>query len=163
MLAWTIFSLSVILAIGVFGYRYYLKYSIDKMATDLETARTNLQSEMILELTRLDNRIISTNTLVSKHRVITPFFAFLQGSTAQTVRFSDLSLLMGDSIAELDLKGEARGYDALAFQAEVFNESKHFANSIFSDLELNERGDVIFSFKGTINPELVSYSSQLTR
>ena len=160
-LAWLIFSISVFLAMGMFGYRYYLKYSIAKLSMDLETARANLQSDTIRELTRADNRINSTRTLTEKHRVITPLFAFLKETTPKTVRFTQFHFLVEGGSVKLNVKGEAKNYAALAFQADSFNKSGHFTNPLFSHLTLNDRGDVLFSFKSIINPELVSYNSQL--
>src|SRR3989344_7203318 len=83
-----IFILSILLALGMFGYKFYLKYRIEAMGADLERARAALQPEVIRELTRLDNRIISTKNLISKHQILTPLFEFLEVSTPRTVRFS---------------------------------------------------------------------------
>lgn len=156
-----IFTLSVVLAIGVFGYKFYLKYHIKNMGTALEEARTSLQPETIDELTRLDNRIISTKELVAAHRILSPLFEFLETSTPKTVRFSDFRYQVVGSQIELFMKGEARGYSVLAFQADIFNKSDYFKNPVFSDLSLNDKGDVVFSFTATLDPKLLSYSRQL--
>src|SRR5687767_2874649 len=88
-LAIVIFIISVVLAIGVFGYKFYLKYRIDQMGTALSQAQTTIDPDTIRELTRLDNRIISTKNLVDKHTALTPLFEFLEASTPKTVRFSE--------------------------------------------------------------------------
>lgn len=160
-LSLVIFIISVVLAAGTFGYKYYLKYSIGNMGADLERARAALSSEVIDELVRLDNRIISTENLISRHRVLTPLFEFLEVSTPQTVRFNDFQYSVTDRGFELSMRGEARGYEALAFQAEAFNSSRNFKDPVFSDLRLNERGDVGFSFQALVGPELVSYGTKL--
>jgi len=162
-LSLVIFIISVILAAGVFGYKLYLKYSIDRMGADLNKARATLQSETIRELTRLDNRIVSTKDLISKHRILTPLFEFLETSTSRGVRFRDFRYSMTGQDIELQMRGEARGYAALALQADIFSKSEYFKNSIFSDLNLNERGEVLFSFKTTIDPSLVSYTREVER
>ncbi|MDZ4205882.1 MAG: hypothetical protein U1C12_01585 [Patescibacteria group bacterium] len=158
-----VFSVSVFLALGVFGYKFYLKYSIDKMGVDLENARATLQSEVIRELTRLDNRIISSQELIAQHQILSPLFEFLEVSTPRTVRFNDFRYSMTGQGLELSMTGEARGYAALAFQADIFNKSQYFKNSIFSGLKLNERGDVSFSFKAVVDPSLVSYQREVER
>src|SRR3989344_4992453 len=159
-LALVTFIISVVLALGMFGYKFYLKYHIDEMGTALEEARATLQPETIRELTRLDDRIISTKELVSKHRALTPLFEFLEISTSRTVRFNSFSYSTTDRGLELDMKGEARGYAALAFQADIFNKSKYFKDPIFSDLNLNEKGSVVFSFTAVVDPSLVLYKQQ---
>ena len=156
-----IFGISVILAVGVFGYKLYLNYSINKMGAYLVEARATLQQETISELTRLDSRIIATGELISKHRILTPLFEFLEASTPRTVRFTGFEYSMTDQGLELYLTGEARGYESLALQADIFNQSQFLKSPIFSDLSLNDRGDVGFSFRAVLDPSLVSYEKTL--
>ncbi len=162
-LAWIIFNISVVLALGMFGYKFYLKYSIDQMGVDLENARATLQSEVINELTRLDNRITSSRELILAHQSLSPLFAFLEVSTPRTVRFNEFRYSVTPQGLELAMTGEARGYAALALQAEIFDKSPYFKNSIFSDLMLNTKGDVTFSFKAIVDPSLVSYGREVER
>ncbi len=162
-LALIIFTTSILLALGMFGYKFYLKYRIDKMGADLEAAQVTLEPEVIRELTRLDNRIISTQELVAKHYTFSPLFEFLEVSTPRTVRFSDFRYSMTEQGLELSMRGEARGYAALALQADIFSKSQYFKDPIFSDLNLNERGDVGFSFKTTVDPSLVSYQREVEK
>ena len=162
-LAWIIFNISVVLALGMFGYKFYLKYSIDQMGVDLENARATLQSEVISELTRLDNRITSSRELILAHQNLSPLFEFLEVSTPRTVRFSDFRYSMTPQGLELSMTGEARGYTALASQSDIFNKSQYFKDSIFSNLKLNTKGDVIFSFRAVVDPSLVSYQREVER
>ncbi|KKT86581.1 MAG: hypothetical protein UW86_C0028G0003 [Microgenomates group bacterium GW2011_GWA1_Microgenomates_45_10] len=162
-LVWIIFNLSVVLALGMFGYKFYLKYSIDKMGADLENARATLQPETIRELTRLDNRINSSRELILEHQILSPLFGFLEASTLKTVRFSAFYYSMTGQDLQLSMKGEARGYAALALQADIFDKSQYFKNAIFSDLSLNAKGDVNFSFEAVVDPSLVSYQKEVER
>ena len=159
-LALIIFSTSVLLAVGMFGYKFYLKYRIETMGVDLERARATLEPETIRELTRLNDRMISTQELISKHHILTPLFEFLEKSVPIRVRFSNFRYSVTEKGLELSMRGEARGYAALALQADIFSKSQYFKDSIFSDLNLNERGDVDFSFKAIVDPNLVSYSNR---
>ena len=156
-----VFILSVIAAGGAFGYKYYLKYRIDQMGVDLEQARAALQSETISELVRLDKRMVSTRDIIAGHKVVSPLFRFLEESTPRTVRFSEFQYNASESGIELTMIGEARGYAALAYQADIFNRSQYFKDPVFSDLSLNDNGDVIFSFKATMDPSLISYKRQV--
>ena len=163
ILASTVFIMSVLSASGVFGYKFYLKYSIDKMGADLEDARMTLQPEVIRELTRLDNRILSSQKLLARHQILSPLFEFFEVSTPKTVRFKDFSYTKTPQGLELKIIGEARGYAALALQADIFDKSQYFKTPIFSDLSLNEKGDVNFSFKAILDPTLVSYERKVER
>ena len=156
-----IFTIAILLALGVFGYKFYLKYRIDQMGTDLEVARATLNQETITELTRLDSRMKSVQTLLARHRVLTPLFQFLEVSTPKTVRFNDLEYSMSEKGLEISMDGEARGYVALALLADIFSRSENFKDVIFSDLNLNEKGDVKFSFSATVDPRFLSYQREI--
>ena len=133
------------------------------MGADLERARAALEPEIIRELIRLDNRIISTKNLISGHQIFTPLFKFLEVSTPKTVRFTNFNYRMTEQGLELQMRGEARGYAALALQADIFSKSQYFKNPIFSELNLNQKGDVNFFFKTVIDPSLVSYEKKVER
>lgn len=157
-LALVVFIISIVGALGVYGYKYYLKYRIEQMGKDLEQAQATLEPETINELTRLDNRINATKELISQHRALSPLFDFLETFTPKTLRFNDFRFLKTERGLELTMKGEARGYAALAFAADTFNKSGYFTNPTFSNLNLNERGDVSFSLVAVVNPIILSYS-----
>ena len=162
-LALVIFIISVLLALGMFGYKFYLEYRIETLGQELERTRAALEPETIRELIRLDDRLISTKDLISKHRVLTPLFEFLETSTPVTVRFNNFQYSMTEQGLELSMRGEARGYAALALQADIFNRSQYFVNPIFSNLNLNDRGDVNFAFRAIVDPNLVSYEREVER
>lgn len=145
----------------MFGYKYYLGYSIERMTASLEEARRTLEPSVIAELTSLDRRIISTKELVSSHKILSPLLEFLEDSTPLDVRFRDFSYSSVDGNLEIRLKGEARSYAVLALQADIFSRSDNFKNPIFSDLTLNDRGEVLFSFQATVDPRLLSYERGL--
>ncbi len=156
-LALVIFIISVILAVGMYGYKYYLKYRIEKMGADLEQAQAALQPETIHELTRLDNRINSTKELVTNHQALSPLFEYFQSFTPKTVRFADFRFSTTERGLGLSMRGEARGYAALAFAADTFSKSQYFIDPTFSNLNLNDKGDVNFSFEAIVDPNLLSY------
>jgi hypothetical protein len=157
LLASFIFGVSVVLTIAVFAYNFYLGYSIKKMGAELEAARAELDQDSITEITRLNSRIVSTQGLISKHVVMSPLFKFLENSTLKNVRFSDFDFSTDKNALILTMKGEARGYSAVALQADIFNKSKFIKDPIFSDLRLDDAGNVTFIVKMSIDPSLVSY------
>ncbi|NCN08024.1 hypothetical protein GW944_00445 [Candidatus Parcubacteria bacterium] len=156
-----IFTISIIGALGVFGYKFYLKYSIQGMESDLESAYNNLEPETVGQLTDLDSRIKSTKELIARHIVLSPLFKFLEESTPTSVRFTELNYVLTDKGYELSMSGEARGYADLALLSDIFNKSDKFRNPIFSDFILGDRGDITFSFKATIDPTLISYRKEV--
>ncbi len=157
LIATLIFAIALLSSIGVFGYRFYLSRSITSMGTDLEAARQNLQPSTITELTRLNSRLISTQRLLTNHSVLSPLFDFLETSTLKNVRFTDFKYVAKGRAHELSMRGQARGYAAVALQSDILNKSTYLKNQIFEGLDLDEKGNVVFTFSATVEPTLLSY------
>jgi len=159
--ATVIFILSIVAAAGVFGYRYYLTYRISKMGVELEQAQNTLKPDLIKELIRLDTRLNSTASILGRHQILSPVFNFLELSTPSTVRFTSFTYVVTAQGIELSMLGEARGYTALAFQAGIFDDNEYFKDTVFSDFELTDEGDVAFSLRTIIDPQMVSYQKEI--
>jgi hypothetical protein len=153
-----IFALSVLAAVGVFGYKFYLRYSIDRMKEDLEVARVDVEPDTVQELVRINNRILSTKEIIASHTVISPFFELLQASTARAVRFTDIDYINSpEEGIKVTLSGQANSYGALALQADIFSDNQYLTNQLFSDLKLDPQGNVIFTFTANVSRDLLSY------
>lgn len=161
MVAVFVFSLSVLSALGVFLYVGFLNYRVKSMTAELDRARAALSPETVNELVRLDDRIVSTGELIRRHRVLSPLFNLLESSTPRTVRFTEFDYRVMEDGPKLSLKGEAAGYAALALQADIFNKSPYLKNPVFSDLTLDERGNVVFVMTAALSPELLSYEREV--
>ncbi|MBX4195668.1 hypothetical protein KW796_01775 [Candidatus Parcubacteria bacterium] len=160
-LAVFIFTFAVLLSLGVFGYELYLNQNIKKMGVDLNSAHATLEPETITKISRLDSRIVSTGKLLDRHIVLSPLFTYLENSTLKTVRFNEFQYKATDKGLELSMRGQARGYAAVALQSEIFNKSPYFKQPIFADLDLDDKGNVTFSFKAYVDPTLVSYKEEV--
>ena len=160
-IASVIFTISLILALGVFGYKFYLRYSIGQMEGDLESVYTSLDPDALREIIRLDQRITSTKNLISSHMVVSPIFEFLQNNTPRTVRFTEFRFDSGEQGNEVSMRGEALGYADIALVSDVFKNSGHFRNTVFSDFNLADSGTVAFSVKANVNPNALSYEGRV--
>ena len=154
-----IFIVVVLLSAGLFAYNWYLSNNIKKMGNDLESAKLALNSETIDSLSRLDARLNITEGLLEKHIALSPFFEFLEASTLQNVSFNDFNYAHTENGIEITMKGLARGYSAVALQADIFNKSDFLQDPLFSDLNLDERGNVTFELEAIINPSLLKYAN----
>ncbi len=150
-------TLSVLLALGVVGYRLYLGYSIKKMGRELESIRETLANGEIGELIALNNRIVSTEALIDEHRALSPLFVFLEASTPKSVSFTDFQYSLGEDGPELSLRGEATSYSALASEAQAIYKNKDLREPVFSDIRLDSEGHVSFYLKILVSPDLLSY------
>jgi hypothetical protein len=161
-LAVFIFTFAILLSLGVFGYEFYLKANISKMTGNLATARASLEPETIKQISDLDSRIISTRDLLESHIVLSPLFDYLENSTLKGVRFTQFQYQTTEKGLELSMRGQARGYSAVALQSDIFNKGQYFDEPIFADLDLDERGNVTFSFRALVDPSIVSYQKEIT-
>jgi hypothetical protein len=145
----------------VFGYNLYLSSNITKMGNDLADARTKLDPDTINQISRLNSRIISTQTLLAQHTVLSPFFDFLESTTLKSLRWTGFSYASAKGGLTLIMQGQAKGYEALALQAQIFNQSKYIKNPLFTNLTLDDKGNVTFAFSATLDPSVVSYKNAL--
>jgi len=156
-----VFVLSIVSALLVFGYGFYLKSNLTKMGEALETARTNLEPEKIKEVARLDARIVGVEKLLTDHTVFLPLFDFLENNTLKAVRFTQFSLTNSPEGFSVSVRGQARGYAALALQADLLNKSQNLKSVTFSNLDLDERGNVTFALEAMLDSALISYKRLL--
>jgi hypothetical protein len=155
-----IFVLTVLAAGGVFGYKLYLTSRIASMGTDLATARTTINPDQITELTDLNTRINATKQILQNHTVLSPLFAFLEANTVSGVAFTEMHYTnSGTGNITITLSGLANGYDDVALQSNIFNSSSSLQDPVFSDLKLNDKGQVTFTFSASVNPSLISYTA----
>lgn len=161
-LANLIFIVSIVATVGVFVYGKYLEGQISKMDSSLSEAREALQPNLIKELSRSDKRLIAAESLIASHITLSSFFELLQSLTLQNVRFNSFEFTTSPSgQLSVSLEGEAVSYATVAYQAQVINENDNFVKPQFSDLDLNENGDVTFSFESGVSQKAVSYVEQL--
>ncbi len=133
------------------------------MSAELESGRAALEPETVSDLIELNDRINSTQDLISKHTLLSPLFKFLEASTVKNVRFEGFNFGVAEKgLLKLSMRGQARSYSALASQAEIFNQSKILKDITFSDLTLDEKSNVIFSFDAVVDEAALSYERTMT-
>lgn len=153
----SIFTLAIIGAIIVFGAQWYLNRSIAKMGDSLTTARNELAPERIQDINRAYDQINSAKTLLAQHVMLSNLMDKLQTLAVKNIRLTSLNfnMLSGKGVA-LNFKGEALGYVSVAQQADVYSKQNFFKSQSFYDLDLNEQGAVLFSFKSELDPSIIS-------
>ena len=52
---------------------------------------------------------------------------------------------------------------ALAFAAEILNQNPSIKDPSFADLRLDDKGNVVFSMKATVDPDLLSYEKMVEK
>jgi hypothetical protein len=149
---------------GLYFYKSVLQSTVIKMQSDLSLAQNRFEPSKITQLQVLDTRLKAATDILTKHIAISPIFAGLQGSTLKTVRYTKFTYTYtGDKNATVDVKmqGEAIGYRSIALQADLFTQNKFMIDPVFSNLALDDKGNVKFDLDFSIDPSYVDYEQEL--
>ena len=119
----------------------------------LEDMRRRLDSDRLARMERLDAKMKMATQVLNSHMSLVPLFDFLGTSTLKTVRFTKLATLNG----EANLEGIASGYEDIAVESNVLNNMPEVSNVMFSDLNLDQKGNVVFKLKFKVDTARLKY------
>ncbi len=165
----TIISLFIFLAIAVgtgalYFYKGVLVKNIQEIENTLSLAQDRFEPSKISELQDLDNRLIAASDILSNHISVTPIFEALQQVTMKTVRFTSFSYTLPDennSRVLVKLAGVGIGYRSVALQADLFSQNQNFIDPVFSNLQLDDKGNVNFDLDFSVDPGFVNYKQTI--
>jgi len=165
----TLISIFIFLAIalasvGLYLYKGMLQKNITDMGINLALAKERFEPSKINQLQVLGKRLESSNTLLSKHIAISPIFDTLQKLTIKTIRYTKFSYTFGnekDSRINVKMSGQAIGYRSIALQSDLLTKDKNIINPAFSNLSLDDSGNVIFDLEFSVDPSFVDYKQML--
>jgi len=63
----------------------------------------------------------------------------------------------------IKMSGAAIGYRSVALQSDLFTKSKSFIDPIFSNLTLDNSGNVLFNLDFTVDPTFINYQNIILR
>jgi hypothetical protein len=149
---------------GLYFYRDVVTKNITKMESDLNLAKNRFEPSKITQLQTLDKRLRASTEILSKHLAISPIFKALQSITMKTVRFTKFDYALDDerNIRVLvKMSGVAIGYRSVALQSNLFAQNKYFIDPIFSNLSLDNSGNVLFDLEFSVDPTFVDFKNTL--
>lgn len=163
----SIFILFTVLlaSLALYFYKGVLAKNITKMESDLSLARNRFEPAKITELQILDKRLKASNEILSHHIAITPVFEALSSITMKTVRYTKFGYSLGtekDSAITVKMSGQAVGYRSVALQSDLFTKNKNLIDPVFSNLTLDEKGNVLFDLEFSVDPDFVDYKTMLS-
>jgi len=158
-----IFFLTLAVYGGTYGYKNYLNNQIAKADQEINAARSAFQVEKIKELFEANSRILAIKSLLEKHNVSSEVLELLQELVIQNVRIDDFGFENIDGSPTITMNVEARSYNALAVQSDIFSKNDSLVSPHFSDFNLSESGNVTAKFFALVAPELVSYKEALEK
>ena len=154
-----IFLGSGVLAGGVYLYRASLQKNLVSLQDSLASASDQFDEKTIGAINRLNTRIETTKLLLKQHISASTIFSFLSEHTLKTVSYTDFTYSYeSDGSIKVVLKGVADKYESIALQSEEFGQQNQYIKSpIFSDLNPDQNGHVVFTLTALIDKNLISY------
>jgi hypothetical protein len=155
--------LSLLSVGGVLLYEKYLDGALVSKKESLQKQRDSFAPELIREMSRLDRKLEVAQTLLQEHVSVTGIFELLQELTLKTVRFTNLSYTQTEEGIQVKLQGEGQSFTSVALQSDEFGKSSFLSEAVFSNFQLNERGNVNFSVSAIVKPSVVSFVERKER
>jgi hypothetical protein len=168
LLASVLFFFAVLIAsAGLYFYKGVVEKSISKMENDLLLAKNRFEPSRISQLQVLDKRLKASTEILSDHVAISPIFTALQGVTMKSVRFTKFSYVFNDGTTDAKIRvkmsGVAVGYRSIALQSDLFAKEEYFLDPVFSNLSLDNSGNVLFDLDFAVDPTFVNYKAILLK
>ena len=167
-ISFIILLLSLLLAGGTYGYERLLASEITRPCPDpnqtvtqgcglqasLDKEKKALDEGLLTEFKRLAAKLNLANVLLDKHVTVLPVFDLLSKITLVTVRYTSLDY----NNVTINISGVAQSYEDIAVQSNVFDRERLIPSFIFSDLNLDNEGNVVFKLVINLDPRLLKYS-----
>ncbi|MEI7765253.1 MAG: hypothetical protein WCI93_01560 [bacterium] len=159
-----IFLTMVLVSGGAYLYKETLTKNVTQMETDLNLAKNRFEQAEISKLKLLDRRLRSSSDILGSHMTISPIFTALESLTMKTVRYTKFSYDLGNSNKILiNMSGQAIGYRSIALQADLFAKNKNLIDPVFSNLSLDDKGNVLFDLTFSVDQSFVNYKQVVKR
>lgn len=153
---------TILFAGGVYAYKLSVKQQIEGQIEDLKAAREQFDPRFIAEATRLNERIIAANKILSRHVAPSVVFSLLEESTLVTVQFSNFSFSeQKDGSVNVGGNGVADSFRSVVLQSDEFGDTGYLQNVLFTGLQPNQEGNVNFVFSANLDPKLLLFSRGL--
>lgn len=152
------------LAVGVFLYQQFLLQDIDRKRGSLDRARAAFEPALIEEIGRLDVRMKSAGEILGNHKALSVFFDLLETNTLVSLQFQNLGYKVDEAgRISVSMSGVASSFSSVALQSDIFGKNKFIREPIFSNLNLDNKGNVVFDFSAFIDPRLLSYVDNVSQ
>ena len=163
-IATIIFIASLALAVGVYFHRAYLIKQQSALDSQIERAKASFEPEFVSDIEKLDRKLTASSKLLENHITASPVFELLSTLTLKQIRYSEFSFTVDEnnvSNATVLLSGKADGYRTIALQADLFSSNRNIIDPIFSNLVLDEKGQVLFDLAFEVPIDSILYENNL--
>ena len=160
-----IFFTAIVATGALYFYDGILTKNITQMENDLNLAKNRFEPSKIVQLQVLDKRLRASDEILSKHIAISPIFKALQSITLKTISYTKFNYDFSDDSKNakiiVKMSGIAVGYRSVALQSDLFTTNKTLIDPVFSNLSLDDKGNVTFDLEFSVDPDFVNYKKTL--
>jgi hypothetical protein len=156
-----LFFVVILGAGGSFFYKQVLVKDLISKQDDLSKAKNRFEPGRINILKTLDIRLNAAREVLLKHVAVSPIFQALETITLKTLRFTKFSYVLNGDKVDVTMKGQAIGYRSIALQADLLSKNKNFIDPVFSNLTLDNKGNVLFDLVFSVDRTFVDYKQML--
>jgi hypothetical protein len=151
---------------GLYFYKGVVTKDLAEMQKTLTLAQNRFEPSKIAELQVLDKRLKGASEILAKHISVSPIFSALEQLTMKTVRFTKFNYTLGaddkgTTKVEVKMSGQAIGYRSIALQSDLFTKNKSLIDPVFSNLMLDNSGNVLFDLDFSVDLAFVNYKQTL--
>ena len=161
-LAYGIFFIMVVLAIGVFVYGRILVAQKNADDAALAKAEAQLDPQTVNSFVRLENRLRLGGKLLDNHVALSNVLSALGAIIPSTVQLTSVSFTADtqDTAFAMQSSGVAASLNALAQFSNDLGAGGKFKNVIVSNIKVNQKDNsVTFSLNALVDPSLVAFSA----
>jgi len=151
-----VFFVSLLIAGGLYGYKIMLVKNVAGLKSDLDRAKAAFEPSVLNNIQKLEKKINASKEILSNHVLISPVFDILSQTTLKTVRYTKFSYVPAQGKYNILLSGQARSYRSVASQADVLGKDKNISNPIFSNLKLDNLGNVNFDLSFSVDRSILT-------
>lgn len=162
LLATVVFFATLVAGVGAYGYKVILTKQVKGMSESLDLAKNAFEPTLLADLQVLEKRINASQEILTNHIAVSPIFRSLQDLTLKSIRFTKFNYnLAKDGSIEVKMSGLSPNYNyiTLALQSDVLAKNKYINNPVFSNLNLDEKGNVTFDLAFSVDSSFVRYGS----
>ena len=130
------------------------------LEASLTRAKESFDPGLLSVFENLDRRLNAAEDLLEEHTTLTPLFVLLDELTLKSIRYNYFSYVNNGQAAAVKMSGEALDFPSIALQALEYNKNGRLINPIFSNLGVEQGGNVTFDVSFNVDTALVSYISK---
>jgi hypothetical protein len=154
LMLFVVFGIACLIAIGLFGYKYYLSSQIAAKKAKIAQYEQNLAEFPLEDMRKVSNRIKIINQLINEHPSANVAFRVLEDSVENMITYTNFNLRSdGGKSYSLQMTASAPDYKSIAQQMDTFKRkpyTTYIPDVVVDGLTPDTTGKITFTLKTPI-------------